>query len=58
MKATVAVLAITSLVIWFVLLHRILIAINADDLAWFLYYAYIPVSLVCTLLADQIRKEM
>lgn len=31
---------------WFFMLHEILKAINADRLLWFIYWTYIPVSLI------------
>lgn len=31
-----------SMPIWFYLLYKILVAVNASDLMWFMYYAYIP----------------
>ena len=42
-KAITALLSIfISLPIWFFLLYRILEAVNASDLMWFLYGAYVP----------------
>jgi uncharacterized protein with PQ loop repeat len=41
-------LVITLLVIgcWFYLLHGILTAINATELQWFIYYTYMPASII------------
>ena len=33
-----------ALPIWFYILYQILVAINASELTWFLYWAYVPVS--------------
>lgn len=43
--------------IWFYLLYRILLAVNASDLMWFLYVAYIPLSVIIGLI-QQIIKAM
>lgn len=37
---------LVTLPIWFYLLYKILIAVNASDLMWFLYWAYVPASFV------------
>jgi hypothetical protein len=34
-----------TLPIWFYLLYKILVAVGASDLMWFLYWAYVPFSL-------------
>ena len=36
--------------IWFYLLHVILTAISADSLAWFLYWAYLPITVIVTVI--------
>lgn len=46
--ATVTAVFIT-LPIWFYLLYKILVAVNATDLMWFLYYAYIPFTIFVAL---------
>jgi hypothetical protein len=38
--------------IWFYLLYKILVAINASELMFFLYYIYLPVSILVRALAD------
>ena len=43
MKAVAALLAaFITLPIWFFLLYRILQAVNASELMWFLYWIYLP----------------
>jgi hypothetical protein len=43
MKAMGAFLGLlVSMPIWFFLIYEILTSVNAGELAWFLYYAYIP----------------
>jgi hypothetical protein len=42
--------------IWYYLLYKILVAVNANELMWFLYIIYIPVSLIvqaCMKLAEK-----
>lgn len=36
--------------IWFFLLYRILQAVNAGELMWFLYWVYLPVTLLVAVL--------
>jgi len=36
--------------IWFFLLYRILDAVNATELTWFLYWVYIPVTILAGVL--------
>ena len=52
MKAIAGLLALfVTMPIWFFLLHRILEAVNANELMWFLYWAYVPASLLANILA-------
>lgn len=37
--------------IWYYLLYKILEAINASELMWFLYWIYLPVSIVLGVIA-------
>lgn len=37
--------------IWYFLLYRILLAIAASELMWFLYWIYIPAGLFASILA-------
>jgi len=47
MKALLAILAtFVSLPIWLYLLYQILESVNASELMWFLYWAYVPVTLI------------
>lgn len=47
-----SVLAIcVSVPIWFYLLYRVLEAVRADNLMWFLYFVYLPVSLFVQIVA-------
>ena len=40
-----------SLPIWYYLLYVILDAINADSLTWFLYWVYVPISVLISIVA-------
>jgi len=47
MKAILAILAtFVSLPIWLYLLYQILESVGANELMWFLYWVYVPVSLM------------
>ena len=43
--------------IWYYLFYKILIAVNATELMWFLYWIYLPAHLIATLIAKIINKE-
>ena len=43
--------------IWYFLLYRILEAVNAAELTWFLYWVYIPASLLASALVKLSGKE-
>ncbi len=47
MKAIASILGLfVTLPIWFFLLYRILDAINAPELTWFLFWIYIPAAIL------------
>ena len=54
--AAVATTLIT-LPIWFFLLYTMLAAINADRLTWFLFWIYVPLSIVVRVLSDIATSE-
>jgi len=43
--------------IWFFLLYRILDAVNAAELTWFLYWIYIPAAVLASVLVKLSGKE-
>ena len=43
--------------IWYYLLYKILQAVNASELMWFLYWIYLPVTIVGTLIAKLTDNE-
>jgi hypothetical protein len=60
MKAALAVLAavlvlLVTLPIWFYLLYKVLVAVNATDLMWFLYWAYVPATFVASGIGSVIK---
>ena len=44
-----------SIPIWFFLLHRILTAINASELSWFLNWIYLPTTIFATILGRAVE---
>ncbi len=51
MKTIAGLLALFVIMpIWFFLLYRILEAVNASELMWFLYWAYLPASILSNVL--------
>ncbi len=46
---------LVSLPIWYYLLYKILQAVNATDLMWFLYWIYLPVGIVTKFISDLIK---
>lgn len=49
-----------TLPIWFYLLYKILAAVQATDLMWFLYWVYVPVGLLVQVLSrllDQATRD-
>jgi hypothetical protein len=38
--------------IWYYLLYKVLQAINATELMWFLYWIYVPVSILGRIVSD------
>jgi hypothetical protein len=47
-----------SLPIWFYLLYKILVAVNATEVMWFLFWAYIPVATVANVIGRITEKEL
>lgn len=58
MKAVIGILSVFIIMpIWFFLLYRILEAVNANELMWFLYYVYVPVSLLVGTLTKVVKEN-
>lgn len=43
--------------IWYYLLYVILVAINATNLTWFLFWVYVPVGMFVAVLSKLYEKE-
>ncbi len=60
MKASQVIAALLAICvngpIWYYLLYKILEAINASELMWFLYWIYVPVSIFCVLIMKLSEK--
>lgn len=57
MKTILGLLPIfCTLPIWFYLFYKILEAINASELMWFLFWIYLPVTILVSI-AGQLAKE-
>ena len=51
MKAIAVVVALfVTLPIWFFLMYRVLDAVHANELTWFLYWVYVPATVLVHLL--------
>jgi hypothetical protein len=37
--------------IWYYLLYQVLVRVEASDLMWFLYWVYVPVSILASVIA-------
>jgi len=46
-----------GLPMWFYLLYKILEAVNASDLMWFIFWCYIPVTVIISI-AGRIAESM
>lgn len=46
-----------TLPIWFYLMYVCLKAANADRLVWFLYYIYVPVTVIVSIMQKVIEGE-
>lgn len=54
-RALLAVLI--GLPIWFYLFYQILERVNASELMWFLFWVYMPVSIIVTFIGGLIDDE-
>jgi hypothetical protein len=43
--------------IWYYLLYKMLVAVQATELMWFLYYIYVPVAIVGGIIAKVADKD-
>ena len=58
MKKIAAILGLcVSMPIWYFLLYRIITAVQAAELTWFLYWVYVPVSILVGTLSKLTEGE-
>lgn len=50
-----ALLSVINLPIWFYLLYKILVKVEASELMWFFYVIYVPSTLIVGLLVHILR---
>jgi len=46
-----------TLPIWFYLLYQLLSAVGASELSWFLYWIYVPVTMLVTFIAKLLTDD-
>lgn len=46
-----------TLPIWFFLLYRVLQAVDASELMWFLYWIYLPANVIVSAVVTMLGKE-
>lgn len=57
MKAIATILAMCcTLPIWFYLLYKVLVLVNATELMWFLYWIYLPVTFLVATLSELAKR--
>lgn len=49
--------AFLTLPIWFYLVYKILLAVDATELMWFLFWVYVPTSLLVASMTDMAVKK-
>lgn len=47
-----------TLPIWYYILYQILTAINASELTWFLYWAYVPIGVFVCFVGALITEDL
>ena len=58
MKILASLLALfITLPIWYYLLYKILVLVNATELMWFLYWIYLPVSIFASSVSRLLEKK-
>lgn len=57
LKALSAIIVLLlTLPIWFYLLYKVLQAVNASDLMWFLYWIYIPATFIASAIGKLVES--
>lgn len=58
MKIVTSLVALfITLPIWFYLIYKILEAVNASELMWFLFWIYLPASIFLRVVSDVLSKD-
>ena len=58
MKTAIGLISIfITLPIWFWLIYQILVRVDASELMWFLYWVYVPASLLMHVLVKMFSQE-
>ncbi len=58
MKTAIGLISIfITLPIWFWLIYQILVRVDASELMWFLYWVYVPASLLVHVLMKMVSQE-
>jgi hypothetical protein len=58
MKTVAGLIALlVTLPIWFYLVYKILEAINASELMWFLFWVYLPTTVLASVLARLSKND-
>lgn len=58
MKTAIGLISIfITLPIWFWLIYQILVRVDASELMWFLYWVYVPASLLMHVLMKMVSQE-
>jgi hypothetical protein len=53
----VVLASFVSMPIWFYLLYKILVAVNATELMFFLYWVYVPVTFLVSFIAKLFEED-
>jgi hypothetical protein len=58
MKIVAALLTVlVQIPIWFYLVYKILVMVNATELMWFLYWIYVPASMLTSIISNLLRAK-
>ena len=57
MKAILVLLSVIVMPIWYFLLYTILTAIHPDRLVWFLFWAYIPLVVLTSIISKIVELK-
>lgn len=58
MKFVKTMLALISAAIFYFLMYRVMVAVHADDLMWFLYWIWLPFGVLLRFMEEALEKEV